>query len=177
MSRVHFNEDCDSPEAILDAGRWENNLRRQIKGKRGQAFLRELLAALEALPSKRLIANAVARDREVCTLGALALKRRTDAGEPRVDVLDDLAKLVVDDDDERAFDDDADVEDMADWARAVLGCPSMLASVIPYEQDDYDVTEWDGGKYSGRRQPTPEERYEFMIRWVRARIVDGGAAA
>jgi hypothetical protein len=51
---------------------------RAIKGKRGQAFLREMLAALDALPEKRLIAEDLERDGEVCAIGSVGVKRGLD---------------------------------------------------------------------------------------------------
>jgi hypothetical protein len=56
--------------------RYRGALRNAIKGKRGQAFLKELLEAIEALPEKKLAVGAF-RDRDGCAsaLGALALKR------------------------------------------------------------------------------------------------------
>jgi hypothetical protein len=52
---------------------WEHNVDASIKGKRGQKVLRELEAALEALPERRLIYGALAtREGDVCAIGALA---------------------------------------------------------------------------------------------------------
>lgn len=45
------------------SGLWRANVRRALAGKRGQAALRELRAALDALPEKRLIEGAL------CTVG------------------------------------------------------------------------------------------------------------
>ena len=49
-----------------------------IKGKRGQAFLKEMLVALDALPHKRLIAHELIQDGEVCAIGAVGLLRGLD---------------------------------------------------------------------------------------------------
>ena len=50
-----------------------------LRGRRGQAFLRELLAALDALPAPRLIAHElIACGGEVCALGAAGLQRGLD---------------------------------------------------------------------------------------------------
>jgi hypothetical protein len=49
---------------------------RAIWGKRGQKLLRDLLAALDALPRKRLIAEEFENEAgEVCALGALGRER------------------------------------------------------------------------------------------------------
>lgn len=49
---------------------WEYNLNRTIAGGKGQALLRTLRDALEALPSKRLIEGRLAKDGDVCAVGA-----------------------------------------------------------------------------------------------------------
>jgi hypothetical protein len=54
MSRSGYSDDC---EDVLAWGRWRGRVASAIRGKRGQAFLKELLAALDALPEKRLVAN------------------------------------------------------------------------------------------------------------------------
>lgn len=52
MSRSGYTDDDDDP---LATGRWRAQVRSAIRGKRGQAFLRELIAALDAMPEKALI--------------------------------------------------------------------------------------------------------------------------
>lgn len=80
---------------------WEAALTRSVNGRRGQAALRDLRDALISLPDKRLIKRRLADEQGcVCTLGALALKRRVDAGESRQVVLQSLASLIQGDDDE-----------------------------------------------------------------------------
>lgn len=55
---------------------WRGQVASAIRGKRGQAFLRELLAALDAMPEKRLIQNDLQRpDGNVCALGTVGLSR------------------------------------------------------------------------------------------------------
>lgn len=48
MSRSGYSDDCDDP---LQEGRWRAAVNSAIRGKRGQAFLREALAALVAVMS------------------------------------------------------------------------------------------------------------------------------
>ena len=57
MSRCGYSEDFDDP---LELGRWRGQVESALRGKRGQRFLRELIAALDALPQKRLVENALA---------------------------------------------------------------------------------------------------------------------
>ena len=49
-----------------------------IRGKRGQAFLKELIVALEAMPEKRLIAEELIDNGEVCALGCVGRARGMD---------------------------------------------------------------------------------------------------
>ena len=80
MSRFHYDGDEGIPYAL-----WENAVTRSMRSRKGLALLRELKAALEALPEKRLIDGfariAEGGECEVCALGALA-KARIEAGVP-----------------------------------------------------------------------------------------------
>lgn len=68
MSRSGYSYDCNGWELI----RWRGAVASAIRGKRGQEFLRQLLAALDALPNKRLIRDElVTKDGEVCAIGIL----------------------------------------------------------------------------------------------------------
>lgn len=59
--------------------RWSGAVASAFKGKRGQAFLKEMLAALDALPEKRLIENDLEQiDGAVCALGAVGKARGVD---------------------------------------------------------------------------------------------------
>ena len=73
MSRSGYSEgDCDDTESLLASGRWQAQLRSAIRGKRGQKFLLDLIAALDSLPEQKLIANDLQREGSFCALGALA---------------------------------------------------------------------------------------------------------
>jgi len=58
--------------------RWRGAVASSIRGKRGQAFLREALAALDALPAPELVSNDLEADGAFCTLGAVGRARGTD---------------------------------------------------------------------------------------------------
>lgn len=74
MSRSGYSEDYD--EQFPNAGwLWMRAVENAVKGKRGQAFLRELSEALEALPNKRLIEGELERDGEVCAIGSVGVRR------------------------------------------------------------------------------------------------------
>lgn len=75
MSRSGYTDDYgdDDPLAL---GRWRAQVASTIRGKRGQAFLKELLQALDEMPEKKLITNDLIDGNGcVCTLGALGVKR------------------------------------------------------------------------------------------------------
>lgn len=75
MGRSGYTEDLDT----LDLGRWRGQVKSAIRGKRGQAFFRDLIAALDALPEKRLISAEIKDDAGcVCALGALGTKKGLD---------------------------------------------------------------------------------------------------
>lgn len=66
MSRSGYSDDYDYVDLYRSA------VSSAITGARGQAFLRRLLAALDAMPSKRLIVGDIKdASGEVCALGAL----------------------------------------------------------------------------------------------------------
>ena len=77
MSRSGYDDDIDNWELI----KWRGAVASAIRGRRGQAFLREMLAALDALPGKRLISNDLVRDGQVCAIGAVAVSRGLDVSD------------------------------------------------------------------------------------------------
>lgn len=75
MSRSGYTEDHDDNWALI---KWRGQVASAIRGKRGQAFLKELIEALDTMPEKRLIAWELRKDGQVCALGALGVKRGVD---------------------------------------------------------------------------------------------------
>ena len=75
MSRSGYTEDVDTWQLI----KWRGQVASAIRGKRGQRLLYELLAALDAMPAKRLIRDElIDAEGEMCALGALAKSRGID---------------------------------------------------------------------------------------------------
>lgn len=74
MSRSGYCDDYgdDDPLAL---GRYRAQVASAIRGKRGQALLRELLAALDAMPDKRLVAGELEADGQFCALGVVGKAR------------------------------------------------------------------------------------------------------
>lgn len=107
MSRSGYSEDVDNWALICYRGAVES----AIRGKRGQRLLRDMLAALDAMPVKELIAEDLERDGRVCALGALGNARGMDMTEidpydsatvaSRFDIAESLAREIafVNDDD------------------------------------------------------------------------------
>lgn len=72
MSRSGYSDECEQWELI----RWRGAVKSAIRGKRGQAMLRELVQALDALPEKRLAQDSLVNaDGQYCALGALGRAR------------------------------------------------------------------------------------------------------
>ena len=119
MSRSGYSEDCDDHwQAIM----WRGAVASAIRGKRGQEFLREMLAALDAVESHRLIAdNLKTKDGEVCALGAVAAARGLDVSA-------------------------IDPEDYATVAN-VFGLPRSLAQEIMFENDEAVTRETPEARY------------------------------
>lgn len=78
MSRSGYSEDCDGWALIC----WRGAVAKSIRGKRGQAFLRETLTALDAMPDRKLAADSLRESAtgEYCTLGAVGAARGMDLG-------------------------------------------------------------------------------------------------
>lgn len=74
MSRSGYTEDYDEqyPNALA---LYRSAVANAINGKRGQAFLQELIEALDAMPAKRLIAEELRQHGGVCALGSVGVKR------------------------------------------------------------------------------------------------------
>lgn len=72
MSRSQYSDDNEP----LVHGRWRAQVASALRGKRGQALLRDMIAALDAMPEKRLVADVMqADDGTACALTAVARYR------------------------------------------------------------------------------------------------------
>lgn len=73
MSRSGYGE-IDNWDLI----RWRGQVASSIRGKRGQQLLKELAEAMDAMPTKRLITDALESNGEYCALGVIGAKRGID---------------------------------------------------------------------------------------------------
>ena len=71
MSRSGYSDDLSETELNLYRGAVES----AIRGKRGQAFLRELLADMDAMPVKELIVGRLENAGAYCALGVVGHAR------------------------------------------------------------------------------------------------------
>lgn len=131
MSRSGYSDECENLNL------WRANVDRTIAGKRGQAFLRELVESLEAMPQKRLITEELrAENGEVCAIGAVGLKRGVDMATidpsnpeevaPAFGISTMLAQEIVWENDERRTSQTPEErwERMHKWAKEHLQSPS-----------------------------------------------------
>ena len=73
MSRSGYQDYCDD---ILAVGRWRAQVASAIRGKRGQAFLRELAVAMDAMQDKSLITGElVTSEGDCCAMGVVCKAR------------------------------------------------------------------------------------------------------
>jgi hypothetical protein len=75
MSRSGYIDDGDDDDQ-WGLIRWRGAVKSALRGARGQAFLRELLTALDAMPEKRLASDSlITADGEFCTMGVVGAAR------------------------------------------------------------------------------------------------------
>ncbi len=107
MSRSGYSDDIEEWALI----RWRGQVASAIRGKRGQALLRDMIEALDALPEKCLITHDLENEQgDVCALGAVGRKRAlkmadVDPEEPEqvaalFDIAPQLAQEIVYENDE-----------------------------------------------------------------------------
>lgn len=75
MSRSNYSDDLDDQWGWIC---WRGAVASAIKGARGQAFLKEMASAMESLPERKLVANDLEKDGEVCAIGSVGRARGVD---------------------------------------------------------------------------------------------------
>lgn len=74
MSRSDYSDDLDNWTMIC----WRGAVKSATRGKRGQAFFKELLEAMDAMTDKKLIAHELESEGQFCALGVLGNARKID---------------------------------------------------------------------------------------------------
>ena len=144
MSRSGYTDGYDDDQWSFIM--WRGAVTSALRGRRGQRFLRELLAALDALPVKRLAANLLVvpdvitcshwglhEVESVCTLGAVGRQRGINMS-------------------------NIDPEDY-DTVSNIFGIATAMAREIVYENDEI---------YGARE--TPENRFTRVHAWATSKI-------
>jgi hypothetical protein len=90
VSRSGYDDCPDNDWSLI---RWRGQVASAIRGRRGQAFLREMADALDAMPERRLIADEFWNG-ESCALGVVAVNRGIDVVSIDRDDNDRLAELL-----------------------------------------------------------------------------------
>lgn len=137
MSRSGYTDDSEG------VALWRGMVASASRGKRGQQFFRDLLAALDAMPEKRLIADELEDHGEVCAIGALGKARGVD-----------MSKL--------------DPECPGQIA-PVFNIAACLAQEVTYMNDEwhrYYYDPYEPGKAQQQHEETPERRWTRMREWV-----------
>lgn len=135
MSRSGYH--CDG-----DVAMWRGMVASATRGKRGQAFFRALVAALDAMPEKRLIRDALQDESgEVCAIGALGKARGIDMREIDPECPEQVAPA--------------------------FGIAECLAQEVVYMNDEYFDFHY---VREVRTEFTPEERWQHMRKWAAQQI-------
>lgn len=89
MSRSGYSDDCDNLNL------YRATVERALHGKRGQAFLRELADAFDALPEKVLIAGELINEQgECCAIGAVCKSRSLDVSQVDYEDPEAVGKMI-----------------------------------------------------------------------------------
>ena len=152
MSRSGYSDDLGGTWELI---RWRGAVASAIRGKRGQALLKEMEAAILALPQKMLCAHdfANASTGNVCALGSVVLKRRLSEGMSLVEALEQI---------QSDYPEDRGIESVA----VEMNIADALAKEITYINDE--VGSWRRGGEGGA------ERYNRVLKWVQEQIVREG---
>lgn len=139
MSRSGYVYDDDDDDGQL--GLWRGSVTRALRGKRGQAFLHEMAAALDAMPVKELIPSALVCEEGCCAMGAVAVARGVVSAAREVDAYDPEA------------------------VAKMFGIARALAAEIAYENDDCGA--WSGSPFVSEAL---DARWLRMRKWVERQL-------
>lgn len=133
MSRSGYIDDFEDNWSLI---RWRGAVASATNGARGQALLREMLSALDAMPVKELVAHELEADGAHCALGVVGKARGLD-----------LKKI--------------DPED-SQLVASIFGIANALACEIVFINDE---GEWGGNERSARRWIRMRAWIASQIQW------------
>lgn len=140
MSRSGYSDDLDDWALIC----WRGAVTKAIKGKRGQAFLKEMLAAMDAMPEKKLVKSALVTPQgEVCAIGSAVVHRGVDIADLK----------------------DLDLEDNWEYVNHHLAKRLDIAPALVAEIENINDEAWDC-----MSPITDERRFEIVRHWVESHI-------
>lgn len=139
---------------------WEIDLQRALTSGRGQRFLKEIEAALLAMPKHELAEGYIVEPMDfdegiignVCAVGAYAAYRQVQQGKTWNQAFSDLAEKWGGEQDDH-------------WNTQQLGRSLGLTRTVAYE------LAWQNDEQFG--DLPPDERWREMLRWVRSKIRQG----
>lgn len=125
MSRSGYTDD---PENLA---MWRGQVASAIRGKRGQKLLRDLAAAMDAMPVKELIANNFTAEGQYCALGVVGHARGLDMG----GLIDRWGEV--------DYDATGDTFDIAhQLAREIMWINDEAGPWLPYHQEEPPADRW-----------------------------------
>ncbi len=155
MSRHGYTEYDGDENTDLAMGRWRAQVASAMRGRRGQKFFVDLIAALDALPEPKLVAGHLeTTEGEVCALGALGRYRQVKLPDPENP-------------------EETDPEDEADWdwLGDAFNIAPQLAQETMYVNDEHAprVTTSDGYVALGRDYVHGPLEHPDITRWKAVR--------
>jgi hypothetical protein len=169
MSRSGYSDEEAEPGQFA---MWRGQVLSAMRGKRGQQFFRDLLAALDALPVKRLAQGALEEPDPVCAAATYQAGLQPMLTPCAIGAVGQARKV------DMAWFNPSDAEDDPDWANQRLSkdfnIASQLAAEVQYANDEGSVgvrvpdpsVSW-GYRY---RPETPEERWARMRAWAASNV-------
>lgn len=145
MSRSGYSDECDDQWQMIC---WRGAVKSAIKGARGQAFLKELAAAMDAMPEKRLTTHALQADGKFCALGVIGQARGMD-----------LSKFKAEDGEEW---------EAGQWGQLSkeFGIAEAMVREIMHHNDEGIWHRWDDGADHG------PARWKYMRDWIDRKLAE-----
>lgn len=190
MSRSGYYEDdgCEDTWAHI---RWRGAVASAMRGKKGQAFLKECLAALEAMPDKKLAGQTYEAEGAYCTLGVVGKQRGIDLSRFDSDYFDEsyeedfgvnskvLREIIWENDGFTGW-----YDELGEWNSINM----RVEKFGPPQYQAYKNRRWDSenGRWDDKEEvfyapceemsyyidnpELPYKRYEHMVEWLKKQI-------